>query len=128
MYIIKRAFFAMDAYPISAIVRLAFQAPAGKRCLIFAGHISNTDSVGAATQYATLQIGGAMTATYVAGTDITTITPTVFTRTILNNIPIPHGASLNPGKFIVEPLEGIFVSNNPNKLQYTFSYLEFDAL
>jgi hypothetical protein len=70
-----------------------YTVPADHIALLFSGHISNTDT----TNKVTHPVGMA------AGIGLTP------TRTLLTEIPIPYGASLNPGKALFVAGESVFV-------------------
>jgi hypothetical protein len=84
-----------------------YLVPGGSDALLFSGHISNADTSNQATHpiWMAAGVGAAPT------------------RILLTEIPVPYGASLNPGKALFMTGESIFVKSSTAYMVFNFNIM-----
>lgn len=123
-YNINSTKFQPSLYPTSPTIRLAYQAPVGKRVMILASTFANVDVGSNVMHYLTTYISEPLNAVYAKGTDFATVTSPPILVGHLSGVPIPFGSSLNGGKLILQPFEGLWIKVNPRYIDVLLSFVE----
>lgn len=98
--------FAANGITLNAW-NVIYTVPADHIALLFSGHISNVDTANKVTHPVGMAAGiGA-----------------VPTRILLTEIPIPYGASLNPGKGLFVAGESVFAKADVTLVHFNFNFM-----